>query len=148
MTDPKTHVQDRIETMLDGEVGIDEEKRIRDHYESCTECRKALESSVAIRRLLDEYPPQVSSLSVWPAVSERLARERSALYRFAAAAVMTACAVGGVSLGLYLGSRHPSAPPPRGGALWSTIESTVAADSPGLHSLYLGETESEEASIR
>lgn len=146
MKNPKSHVEDRIEAMLNGELARDEDRLVRDHCAACVDCRKNLERSLEVRRLLELYPPLVPSVSLWPAVSLRLARERAPLYRFAATMALAACAVAGVSLGVYLG--QPDASPRAEEGLWSVLESTVVVDSPGLHTVYLNESQTEGAPSR
>jgi predicted anti-sigma-YlaC factor YlaD len=143
----EAHLEHRIEALLDGETVAPESQRIREHLERCSRCARHLEQSMGVRSLLQREAWQAPLPSVWPVLSERLARDRSPKRRFATAIAVAGSLLVGVSLGLYVAAR-PAPRSPGETDLWTTLGSTVAQESNGLHEVYLNDVDTQGAPRR
>ncbi len=99
-----THVDQRIQAYLDGELAAAERVSVEAHLEACPRCRQQLE---ATRELWDEVSaaaPAELRDPLWPGVATRLARQPArATWTWPQRGLAAAAAAAGVLIGLGLG---------------------------------------------
>jgi len=139
--DGTRHVEDRLQACLDGELAPDEAAAVRAHCESCPRCARVWE---ALGVVSAPQPPR----AVWPLVQAHLSRRPSRFLRISFALGATAAAVGGLILGVLLGSAHLPDEERWQQETWAEVGSLLTdAAEPTLDEIYLaaGPEEGEEA---
>ena len=99
-----SHVEDRIQACLDGELPPREEAEVRDHVKRCETCRAAWDEMEAIAALLSADSAEGPGRSLWPGVRDKLRAERSPRASVAFRIGASLAAAAGILLGLYMGS--------------------------------------------
>ncbi len=118
-----THVHQRLQAYLDGELTPAEARALEDHVRRCADCRAGLEATRAAWAAVDAAVRPELSRSVWPELATRLERRRAAgRWTWPQRGLAAAAAVAGLVLGLSLGG--PPAAGTRDGE-----PSVVAADT-------------------
>ncbi len=140
-----SHVEDRIQAMLDGELNDREALPVREHCDVCSSCRGALEESLAVREMLSRDASPRMLRPVWPEMANRLSGKGPTGNRRTFALATAVAILLGLSLGLFIGA--PSRTAQTESDLWSHVGSTLTGDSSTLSSAYIGgfETEGEPA---
>jgi anti-sigma factor RsiW len=146
--DGTRHVDDRLQACLDGELAPDEAAAVRAHCESCPRCARAWRDLTEVWEALGVVSAPQPPRAVWPLVQARLSRRPSRFLRISFALGATAAAVGGLMLGVLLGSAHWSAEERWQQETWAEVGSLLADGAePTLDEIYLaaGLEEGEEA---
>ena len=146
--DGTCHMEDRLQACRDGELAPEEAAAVRAHCESCPRCARAWRDLTEVWEALGVVSAPQPPRAVWPLVEARLSRRPSRFLRISFALGATAAAVGGLMLGVLLGSAHLPAEERWQQETWAEVGSLLADGAePTLDEIYLaaGPEEGEEA---
>ncbi len=99
-----THVHQRLQAYLDGELAPSAARAVEDHVRQCADCRAELEATRAAWLAVDAATRPGLSRSVWPELAARLEERRAAgPWTWTQRGLAAAAAVAGLVVGLNLG---------------------------------------------
>jgi anti-sigma factor RsiW len=99
-----THVRERIQACLDGELTPTEAEVVRKHCASCPECGRAWRETAALWDAVDRVPPPLLSRSLWPELQARRNARTPSWPRLGFATGALAVTAAGLWLGLWFGA--------------------------------------------
>jgi anti-sigma factor RsiW len=130
-----THVTDRIQAWLDGELSPPDAARFQDHIQQCPHCRRELDACRRLWELVDTAAPVPELAPLWPRLAARLRPQaRPQRWSWSYRGLAVAASAAGLLLGWQLGGPVASAPAHAG----QTAEvGYLDADWPSLDQLWL-----------
>jgi anti-sigma factor RsiW len=140
-----SHVEDRLQAFLDGEMSERESDAVRRHCDVCLPCRRALDDWKRLGESMRSEACPEPMRPFWPAVQTRLHSRLQARVRLLLAFGTSIAAVLGFLLGIFVGGTN--VPPPAG----APVETWSATGEPFSQASLLGtngveaDIESEEA---
>lgn len=146
-----SHVEDRIQACLDGELSPREEAKIHAHMKNCEACTAIWTESVGVCEILSADHAGDPIRPVWPSVRRRLREERSSRTGIAFRLGASFAAAAGLLIGLYMGSIDLSggiAGTETDKETWSEFGSLLGMESDGsLDNLFLSADDEEGESL-
>lgn len=120
-----------IQALVDGELGEARAAAVRQHCESCSDCRQIREGCVAVCDLLAaDLPPELLR-PMWPQIRNELHRVSARRFDLFFAAGTSALAAAGLVLGILLGSLGAPARDRQQQDIWSAIGSSLTGEARG-----------------
>jgi len=141
-----THITDRIQAYLDGELSPAATVAVAEHLRDCPACRREVADAQRCWRLVDSAAPASPRRSVWPQVAAQLARRRARPgWPWPQRGLALVAAVAGLAFGRRLGG--PAARGETGAAVAADTgagANYLEASLPSLDQLWLQLGEAEE----
>jgi len=126
MNETGSHPDGReILALLDGELSPERAEAVREHCESCAECRRTREELSSVGRMLRSRPEEEPLRPIWPDVRERLESSDRPLLRPLFGLAAAAAVAAGILLALILFPAERPREQSDGPYLWSAVGSSL-----------------------
>jgi anti-sigma factor RsiW len=107
-----THVTDRLQRYVDGEMAAAEAREVEAHLQTCRACRDEWTAVRALWQTVDAAAPAAPTVVLWPHLAARLAaRRRGASSPWLRGSLAAAALAAGLMLGLGMNHTGQSAAP-------------------------------------